>query len=257
MGKGAIVSGDNISFSPYDPIAEFYHREWQDWYLPAALPALERLFFPRVPPSGQILDVCCGSGHVTRELVARGYSVTGIDNSAGLLSLAERDLPAARFLVKDVRNFEIPSQFDGAISTFDSLNHLLTFEDLTSAFRAVHRALRPEALFLFDMNLEEAYSLDLSNWVCYAHGRSIGFVRGCYSHYTKLAETELVWFVPEGEGDLYRKHNVQIEQRCYTLEEIQEAIALSGFRQLEIYTALEAGVSSELGYGRAFFAATR
>src|SRR5436305_7706286 len=94
--------------SSYDPIADMYHRLWADWYLPAALPALELLFFSKVPKaSGRILDVCCGSGHVTRELIGRGYSVTAVDASAGLIAIARRDWPGVDWRVADVRNFDV------------------------------------------------------------------------------------------------------------------------------------------------------
>jgi len=89
--------------SPYDAVAGMYHALWNHLYLPAAMPALERLLFSRVPAGGRVLDLCCGSGHVTRELVGRGYRVTGVDSSAGLIALATRDLPGVDFQVQDAR----------------------------------------------------------------------------------------------------------------------------------------------------------
>lgn len=239
--------------SAYDPIAEFYHRAWDSWYLPAVRPALENLFFSCVPAASPVLDVCCGSGHVTRELIARGYKVTGIDISAELIAFARRELPGAEFRVEDVRDFTLPARFEGAICTFDSLNHLLTLEDLTAAFRSIRRALMPGSVFVFDMNLEEAYNQDLTQWTRYVRDGNIGFVRGFYSPQTKRATTELMWFVPSANTELYRKHDAQVEQQCYTPEEITRALAESGFRNPKMYSALEAGMTSELGCGRAFF----
>ncbi len=53
-----------------------------------------------VPDAGEILDLCCGSGHVTRILAgASGRSVTGLDESFALLYLAKTYLaPRARFV---------------------------------------------------------------------------------------------------------------------------------------------------------------
>src|SRR6185437_9786107 len=121
-------------------------------------------FFPALSPGAAILDVCCGCGHVTEALTARGYNVTGLDSSQELLARASKLLPDTRFVISDVRNFVSAERFDGALSTFDSLNHLLSYADLAAAFRSVKRALKPGAPFFFDMNLEEAYSLDLGNW---------------------------------------------------------------------------------------------
>lgn len=236
----------------YDPIAEFYHHAWDNWYLPAVRPALENLFFSSVAPPARILDVCCGSGHVTGELVARGYDVTGIDISSRLIALAQRELPTAVFLVKDVREFSLPTTFEGAICTFDSLNHLLTLRELTSALSSIRRCLVEGAVFVFDMNLEEAYKQDLTQWTRYIRDGRIGFVRGFYSPETRRAETELMWFVPDAAEDVYRKHEAKVEQQCYSREEISEALRQAGFSNIEMYTALEAGMMNELGFGRVF-----
>src|ERR1700728_153608 len=83
--------------SSYDDIADMYHSLWANWYLPAALPALEKLFFSQLCSGGRVLDLCCGSGHVTRELVERGYAVTGVDASAALIAIARRELPQVDF----------------------------------------------------------------------------------------------------------------------------------------------------------------
>ena len=90
--------------------------------------------------------------------------MTGVDASAELIAQAKRDLPAASFVVADVRQFQSTGQFDGALSTFDSLNHILELTDLEASFRNVHRALLAGAPFVFDMNSEQAYRMDWQEW---------------------------------------------------------------------------------------------
>ncbi len=52
-----------------------------------------------VPRPGPVLDLCCGSGHVTRRLLAPGREVIGLDESFALLHLASRFLaPGARYV---------------------------------------------------------------------------------------------------------------------------------------------------------------
>ncbi len=168
------------SFSAYDEIAGMYHALWADWYLPAALPALEKLFFSRVAPGRRVLDVCCGSGHVTQELVRRGYCVTGFDSSAELIAIARAELPGVDLQVQDARTLQIERRFDAAISTFDSLNHMMSLEDLGQVFVRVHGALEPGALFVFDMNLEQAYSADLRQWMVDVSDEAVKMMRGTY-----------------------------------------------------------------------------
>ncbi|MGH9584597.1 MAG: class I SAM-dependent methyltransferase [Bryobacteraceae bacterium] len=243
--------------SSYDEIADMYHALWADWYLPAALPALEKLFFARVPSGARVLDVCCGSGHVTEELVRRGYRVTGVDSSSELIALARAALPEVDFRVQDARNIQLESAYDAALSTFDSLNHLLSLADLRDAFAGVRRTLAPGGMFVFDMNLEEAYSLDLREWTVDLAPERIGLVRGTYDMSTKKATTELICFVREGGDNLWRQSRSVVEQRCYPQSEILLALNEGGFRGVESFMARTAGVSGGLGFGRAFFRAWR
>lgn len=48
-------------------------------------------------PKGTVLDIGCGTGHVTAELAHRGLVVIGIDPSEAMLSIARRHHPEVTF----------------------------------------------------------------------------------------------------------------------------------------------------------------
>lgn len=242
--------------SAYDEIAGMYHAMWAEWYLPAARHALETLFFSHLNTGVRVLDLCCGSGHVTAELARRGFRVTGVDSSSALIHLARRDLPGVDFRVEDARALRVEPPFDGVLSTFDSLNHILSSDELRHVFKSVHGLLGPRGLLVFDMNLEQAYSLDLREWTVNVSDTRVGLVRGTYDLATKLALTELIWFARESDGRWRQRRSV-VEQRCYTQEEILLALTEAGFNRIEAVPAREAGMRSDLAYGRVFFVARR
>ncbi len=242
--------------SSYDEIAGMYHNLWNDWYLPAAMSALERLFFSQVNSGARILDLCCGSGHVTKELVARGYQVTGVDASARLIEEARAYLPSVELAVQDVRELELHKSFDAILSTFDSLNHILTLEGLTRVFEAASKSLSPEGLFLFDMNLEDAYSADLHQWAVTVNDDNVTLVRGRYDRARHIGATELVWFVKdETDASVWRRRSSVVEERCYPEADILNALRAAGFSRVEVTPAVDAGMNSQLGTGRCFFSA--
>src|SRR6266508_5004989 len=145
------------SNAAYDDFAWFYARYWNEQYHSVAFPILERILLPHIEVGERVLDVCCGTGYLARLLIDRGFSVTGIDASREMIRQARRHAPGAEFRVADAASFTLEPLFDAAVSTFDSLNHILSLPDLEHVFRNVYAALKPGALFAFDMLLEEAY----------------------------------------------------------------------------------------------------
>jgi SAM-dependent methyltransferase len=242
-----------MSGSSYDDVAAMYHALWANSYLPGALPALERLFFCQLSPNSQVLDVCCGSGHVTAELVRHGYTLTGVDSSKELIEIARNDLPQAEFCVQDVRHLDLKGPFDAALSTFDSLNHILSLEDLHAVFGGVYGALKAGGLFVFDMNLEEAYSLDLHQWLVNIRHNAVGLSRGMYDPVTHTAHTELIWFTQNGSQDCWQRRQSIVEERCYEKQDIVQALQFAGFRNIETYAAADLHVDKDFGYGRYLF----
>jgi SAM-dependent methyltransferase len=243
--------------SSYDDIAPMYHLLWATAYLPAALPALQRLFFSQLPPKARVLDLCCGSGHVTAELVKQGHRVTGVDASRSLIEIAKQQLPTVNFVVQDVRNLDIKGQFDGVLSTYDSLNHILSLEELHAVFSGVYRTLVTGGLFVFDMNIEEAYSLDLHQWSVNIRHDSVGLSRGLYDTITHTAHTELIWFTKNGSEDCWARRQSIVEERCYETADIIQALQFAGFRNIDVQAAVDIGVDREFGHGRYFFSARR
>lgn len=53
-------------------------------------PRWRRFLVSRLPPVGHVLDVATGTGLVAAELLRRGYDVTAVDQSPGMLHVARR-----------------------------------------------------------------------------------------------------------------------------------------------------------------------
>ena len=77
-----------------------------------------------------VLDVCCGTGLLAAELVARGYRVTGVDASEAMLDRARRLLgPDTRLIRATLPDLPVEGTFDAAVCTMDGFNYLAP-EDL-------------------------------------------------------------------------------------------------------------------------------
>ena len=150
----------------YQEFASVYDMLSADEHSLKMVPYTQRLF-RRFRFSGTIgLDLCCGTGSATIALSESGYRMTGVDGSKVMLKYArakaKRERDSTTFLhgvlpgLAESPRLNKPEQFDFVVSYYDSLNYLLTEGDLEKAFAAVAKLLRPDGLFVFDMNTDEA-----------------------------------------------------------------------------------------------------
>jgi SAM-dependent methyltransferase len=173
-----------------------------------------------------------------------------------MIRYARENAPSAEFHVAGAASFQLPARFDAAVSTFDSLNHLLDKETLAAAFRGIAAALKPGALLAFDMLLEDAYR---THW-----GESFALVRvdhalaitgSAYDFRSHAARCTVTMFrLLKGA---WRRSDVTIHERWYTPGEISTALSGAGFGEISCYDAGDLGMAGELGEGRTFFVATR
>lgn len=107
-----------------------------------------------LPVGSRILDLCCGPGRHSLELARRGYRVTGVDRTERYLEearrrAAEEDLQV-EWVREDMRGFERPESFDGAINLFTSFGY---FEDPADDLRVARHlcaSLRPGGKLVLD-----------------------------------------------------------------------------------------------------------
>lgn len=86
----------------------------------------------------RVLEIGCGTGQLTRSLVARGLSVTAVEPGQNLLSLAGRIGAGVEFVGRRFEDAELPEPFSAAFSA--SAFHWL---DPDVSWRKVARSLAP------------------------------------------------------------------------------------------------------------------
>jgi ubiquinone/menaquinone biosynthesis C-methylase UbiE len=127
----------------------------------------DRAFYARLAHEvgGRVLELACGTGRIAVVLAERGFDVTGVDISDGMLTIARRKAarcpPAVRnrltFVHQDMTRLDLPGRFGLIFIPFRSFQHLLTADLQRQALNAIARHLEPNgllALNLFDPRLD-------------------------------------------------------------------------------------------------------
>jgi SAM-dependent methyltransferase len=234
----------------YDRLARFYNRHLMG-FSQRVLPVLQALLLRQLPPGAAILDLCCGTGQLAGALSRLGYEVTGLDGSPQMLAYARTNAPSATLVAADARDFRFPARFDAAVSIFDSLNHLLKIEELTTAFTNVRSALRSGGRFLFDLNMEPAFALRWNNCLREVDGDEVCEIRSSWDPRQRLGRNHASFYRhPEG----CPKGELTMLERCYGEDEVQLALNRAGFTTVASYDAqVDLGMMGE--FGRCLFVA--
>ncbi len=97
-------------------------------------------FFDEVvlPPGRATLDLGCGEGRSTRDLVSRGHRAVAIDGSPTMIAAAGGLDDAGRYLVADAAALPFP---EGAFDQVVAYNVLMDLDDLPAALLEVRRVL--------------------------------------------------------------------------------------------------------------------
>jgi trans-aconitate methyltransferase len=107
--------------------------------------ALLELLSPQ--PGERILDLGCGTGHLTAQIAAAGADVIGIDSAAAMIEQAHRAYPALHFEVADARAFAFAEPFDAVFS--NAALHWIKPPD--SVVACVYGALKPGGRFVAEL----------------------------------------------------------------------------------------------------------
>lgn len=92
-------------------------------------------------PVRTVLNLGCGGGHVDWVL-KKYFAITGVDISLKMLKNARQLNPQVKYRKGDMRTVRLKKKFD-AIVLHDSVNYMLTRNDLKKVFRTAYVHLKP------------------------------------------------------------------------------------------------------------------
>lgn len=186
----------------------------------------------------QVIDLACGTGSLSLELLRNDVDVIGVDGSVDMLAEATDKLmpygERAMLLCQDVRALDLYGTADGAVCMLDSLNHLLKTADLQAVFERLGLFIKPDGLFVFDVNTLYKHETVLGdNAFVYEQEDFFCAWQNSYLPHTKEVVMQLDFFV-EQDG-CYDRYSEQIRERAYTENTLRRLLKTAGFEVLAVY----------------------
>lgn len=188
--------------------------------------------------NGLVCELGCGTGEMTERLSAKGYDLIGIDCSEDMLmvardkqyELAEADAAdsfSILYLMQDMRELELFGTVRAFVSVCDSMNYLLTPDDLLKTFRLVNNYLDRDGLFVFDMKTAACFET-FGNETRVEQYRDATLIwENFFSRRTKRNRYKLTMFLKE-KKDLFRKTTETHVQQAYTVKTVVKLLQEAG-----------------------------
>lgn len=221
---------------------------------------------------GLVLDLGCGTGTITRRLEKLGYDMIGIDISESMLQRAwEQEMkpldPFAElraqgkikgkkkeekkseilYLQQDMRTFELFGTVRCIVCACDSINYILSKEEVEMVFRLVNNYLDPDGVFIVDFHTPSYFKEVLRNKTITELESDMVLIWENEETEEGNHESYLTFFREERDGRYTRFDEAHV-QRGYTIRDMLEAAANSGLvdiRFFDGYTKQPAKESSE------------
>ena len=101
----------------------------------------------QINPEAKVLDLCCGAGQATRELIKHFDDVTGLDASPIAIKRAQQNVPQAKYVEAFAEKMPFSDRaFDLVIT--NTAMHEMDSEQLQQIIQEVNRVLTPAGQFI-------------------------------------------------------------------------------------------------------------
>ena len=237
----------------YDELTtDVRYSRWADY--------IEKHFARSALPIHTVLDLACGTGSLTAELMGRGYEMICADRSAEMLSVAAekcRDLVGEPpvFLCQSMEKLDLYGTVDACVCCLDSVNYVTSPRKLKKAFQRVHLFLVPGGLFLFDINTpDKLRGLDGGMFIDETDDAYCVW-RAEYAPRRRICTYGMDIFRLEPDGRWSRGEEVH-EEYAYEPDELEEYLREAGFTRIRRHGCLKMRAPVP-GEERIFFTAVK
>ncbi len=183
------------------------------------------------------VDLACGTGSVAKILAQDGLSVTGVDMSEEMLTVAwdkcaDMENPP-RFVCQQLQQLRLPKAVDLAVCALDSLDYILDPKDCAQAICRVYKALNPGGIFIFDVNTPEKLKA-MDRQIFLDEDEDVYCVwRGEFNEQENICSYGMDLF--QRQGNAWHRSFEEHREYAYSMQQLIDFLKAAGFTSIEVY----------------------
>jgi ubiquinone/menaquinone biosynthesis C-methylase UbiE len=180
-----------------------------------------------------VLDLGCGTGLSLFPWARKGLECYGVERSVEMLNVAKENVAKSNYKIEllnqDIRNLDFDKKVDIVTSCFNTIEHILTEEDLLKVFKNTYEVLNTPGAFMFDINRKEWIESIVN--IVKADELSEGVVTIELKYLDKNGKFEYLMTFTDKNG----KHESTVEERNYSPEKLKELLEKVGFKDIKFH----------------------
>lgn len=212
----------------YDKFMEYSdYGAWEE--------AVESLIALGKPNGKKLLDIGCGTGELLNRM-AKNYECSGMDISEEMLKVAHKKLKhrSIKLFLGDMVEFDTGEKYDIMLSMFDTVNHILSLEELESHFESVAKSLNDDGVYIFDVVDREFMDMMFPNDLFVDNRKDLTSI---WEHDIEdgIDYIDATYFIKNNRSG-WDKLTETYAKKIFTEQEIKEAISKMNLKLIKIMT---------------------
>ncbi len=214
---------------PYELLAKYYHHNWESFsrgYMGFIRHHID--VYPDVP----VVDLGCGTGHLSFALSKMGCNVCAVDNSRMMLKVARErfgENQNLRFVQGDMRDINFGFAPRLVIIAYDAINYLPDESSVLCCLQNIYRQLSLPGTLVFDINTPEIYHRYHRAEEIFSIPQGTIRQRTRYRPWIKQGITEFIFQLAGGQ-----ESEIHI-QKVYRISKIKRLLRKAGFAGITAY----------------------
>jgi MFS family permease len=183
-----------------------------------------------------MLDLCCGTGQLSRIFLQHGYDVTGLDLSEAMLDYARKNAAAyggerARFFAGSAAGYVLDHRVGLAVASGEALNHLRSTGDFKRCLDSTFAVLAEGGVFAFDVRTRKGF-FEWNNITVEESDDGVVVKNGIYDGGD--AATQRVLGFDRIAGDSYQRFEQIVHNVVYPIDWLEARVREAGWGEVRI-----------------------